>query len=395
MTPPDLLAQLSGLHERTRDLLHALPVGEVNRRFTPELAALGWYLGRAVYRETYWLREVLLGDADLTARVRHLFTPGALDLDAQCAALPPPDHLANWAREIQDEHLRRLATPGALPEHPLLADHRLTWFLLQELARDYETMLAVLHARQIGRHDPGYRVAAALRPRRPGCEAATIVQGHFRVGSRHQPFAYDNELPPQAVELAGFRIARRPVSNAEYLAFIEAGGYQTPAHWDEGGRAWLAEQRPEAPLHWRRDAEGDWYAIGLNGPADLAPEEPVCGIAQHEAQAFARWAAGLDGATAGAVLQHEYQWEVAARAGLIEGTGRAWEWCANPFHPYPEFTPFPDSMASEADCDGRRFSLRGASLHTQRCLRRASFRGWGQAGERHRFAGLRLVLPPA
>ncbi len=395
MTPPELLAQLSGLHERTRDLLRSLPAGEVNRRFAPGLAALGWYLGRSVYRETYWLREVLAGDSDLTARVRQTFTPGALDLDDQCAALPPPDHLANWAREIQDEHLRRLATPGALPEHPLLDGHRLTWFLLQELARDYETMLAVLHARQLGQHDPHYRVAVPLSPQRPGPEAATVVQGHFRVGSRNEPFAYDNELPPQAVELAGFRIARRPVSNAEYLAFIEADGYQTPEHWDEDGQAWLADRRPEAPLHWRRDAQGQWYAVGLNGPADLAPEEPVSGIGRHEAQAFARWAAGLGGAMAGAVLQHEYQWEIAARAGLIEGAGRVWEWCSNPFHPYPEFVPFPDAEVSQAAFDARHFSLRGACLHTQRCLRRASFRAWGLPEERHRYSGLRLVLPPA
>jgi iron(II)-dependent oxidoreductase len=156
------------------------------------------------------------------------------------------------------------------------------------------------------------------------------------------------------------------VGNAEFLAFIEAGGYQTGEHWDESGRAWLAERRPEAPLHWRRDADRQWYAIGLNGPADLTPEEPVTGIGQHEALAFARWAAGLGSATSGAMLQHECQWEVAARAGFIEGTGRAWEWCANPVHPYPELTPFPDSGGSQTAFDGRHFSLRGASLHTQR-----------------------------
>lgn len=394
MMAPEILGQLSGLQERTRDLLLGIPAVDANRRFHPDLAALGWLLGRAVYRETYWLREVIAGDADLTGRVRHLFTPGRLDLDGQCAALPPPDHLANWAREIQDEHLRRLATPGALPEHPLLQRDRLAWFLLQELARDYETMLAVLNARQIGLARSGYSVSALLRPRRPEPEAATIVQGHFRVGSRHEPCAYDNELPPQAVELASFRIARRPVSNADYLAFIEAGGYQTAEHWDEGGWAWLAEQGPEAPWHWRHDAQGHWYAVGLNGPVDLAPEEPVSGIGRHEAQAFARWAACLGGATSGAVLQHEYQWEVAARAGFIEGTGRVWEWCANPFHPHPEFGPFPGEGVSQSAFDGRHFSLRGASLHTQRCLRRASLRAWGLAGERHRFAGLRLALPP-
>ncbi len=103
----------------------------------------------------------------------------------------------------------------------------------------------------------------------------------------------------------------------------------------------------------------------------------------------------LGGEYAGAVVQHEYQWELAARSGLIAGTGRAWEWCANPFHPYPDFTPFPDpeTSATAFDIDGG--VLRGACLHTQRCLRRASFRHHRRSEDRAGFAGLRLVYPPA
>lgn len=126
---------------------------------------------------------------------------------------------------------------------------------------------------------------------------------------------------------------------------------------------------------------------------DLQPEAPVAGLSRHEAQAFATWVAELAGDLSGAVLQHEYQWEVAAHAGLIEGTGQVWEWCANPFHPYPEFRPFPDGSISQADFDGDRFSLRGAGLHTQSCLRRASFRNRATPGDRHGFTGIRLVFP--
>ncbi len=112
MTSPQLLARLGDLQQMMRDLLRGVPATQANRRFAPRLASLGWYLRRSVYRETYWLREVLTGDTDLTDRVRPLFTPGAMDPGLQSARLPPPDHLLNWAAEIQDEHLRRLATPG-------------------------------------------------------------------------------------------------------------------------------------------------------------------------------------------------------------------------------------------------------------------------------------------
>ncbi len=163
-----------------------------------------------MFRETYWLREVLACDADLTQRVRPLFDVDAANLDEQCAALPPPDHLLAWAREIQDEHLRRLVTPEALPAHPLLNDDRLQWFLLQEGARDYELMLAVLLARSLAKATGDYLVGAPLTPRMPTPELAEVTQGHYRIGSRDEPWAYDNELPPQAVELSSFRNWAQP-----------------------------------------------------------------------------------------------------------------------------------------------------------------------------------------
>jgi len=392
MTKPEVLGQLSGLHEMMVDLLQGIPSAEANARFHPHLASLSWYLGRCVYRELYWVREVLAGDTTLSNRVRHIFSDG--DLDTQCAQLPPPDHLLSWAAEVQGEHLRRLATPSALPQNALLENDQLQWFLLQETARDYESMLSVLLARRLMQTPDDFRVDEPLQPRQPDETCAEITQGHYRIGSRDEPFAYDNELPPQAVELSSYRIAKRPVSNAEYLAFMADGGYRRTDLWDEAGQGWLETTRSPAPWHWRRDDGGHWYAIGLNGPMALAAQEPVSGINQHEARTYAAWSASLGGPLSGAILQHEYQWEVAARSGLIEGTGRVWEWCANPFHLYTDFTPFPDSTVSQVQFDNEKASLRGTSLHTQRCLRRASYRHFSEPDQRHLNAGFRLVLPP-
>ena len=395
MPNPDLLGQFGSLHGLLRDLLHEEPDDSIR---VPGLGTLGWYLGRCVYRELYWLREVVCGDADLSRRVRHIFADEP-DPAARCALLPPAPHLLHWAQEIQDEHLRRLATPGALPAHPLLAQDRLAWYLLQEAAKDFERMLSVRLVRRLRRADPdGYLVAAPLSSRPPVADPdhdlIGVTQGHYRIGSRHEPFAYDNELPPQGVELSSYRIARLPVTNAHYLGFMEAGGYADPNLWDQAGRDWLVVNPVQSPLHWRRDTLGRWYGVGVAGPADLPADQPVFGVNRHEAQAYANWVAGLDsaGAGAGAVLQHEYQWEVAARAGLIEEIGRVWEWCANPLHPYPDYTPFPDPASAGPFGPGQA-SLRGASLYTQRCLRRVSLRHWADLSERFGFAGIRLVFP--
>jgi gamma-glutamyl hercynylcysteine S-oxide synthase len=395
MTPATLLGPLSGLQELLRQLLGSVAEADAHRRFHPELASLGWYLGHSVFRESLWLDEVVREDPEITARVRHLFAPGPLSLDECCAALPPREHLLAWAGQIHDEHLRRLASPGGLPEHPLLADQRLPWFLLQEMAKDYERMLAVLHQRRLSLPPSGFRAGRALTPGTIRLDLVEVQQGHYRVGSRGEPAAYDNELPPQAVPLSSFRIARRPVSQAEFLAFIEAGGYQERTLWTDAGWRRRVADGIRHPDHWRRDAAGAWYGIGMNGPADLVAEQPVCGLSHHEASAFAAWVSALGGPYAGCVLQHEYQWEVAARSGLLEGIGQVWEWCANPFHPYPEFSPFPDAGTSQAHFGGDHRTLRGSCLHTQAVLRRLSLRHFAPPAQRVGFSGLRLVFPPA
>jgi iron(II)-dependent oxidoreductase len=393
MPSPTLLAQFSSLHGLLRDLLReesddTVPVAG--------LGTLGWHLACSVYREVYWLREVVAADADLSSRVRHIVATSNADPVALCRLLPPREHLLRWAQDIQDEHLRRLATPGALPAHPLLADDRLPWYLLQESAKDFERMLSVRLVRRLNQASPdGYLVGTRLLPSPPGLDLANLPQGHYRIGSRHEPFAYDNELPPQGVELSGYRIARLPVTNAQYLGFMEAGGYADTDLWDQAGRDWLAANPVRAPLHWRQDPLRHWYGVGVAGPADLPSDQPVSGVNRHEALAYANWVARLGGAGAGAVLQHEYQWEVAARGGSIEGTGRVWEWCSNPLHPYPDFTPFPDAATGAQQFEAGHASLRGASLHTQRCLRRASLRHGADPAERRGFAGIRLVFPPA
>lgn len=394
LTSPAVLGRLSALGELMRQLLGSVPETDIHRRFHPELASLAWYFGRSVFRDSLWLDETLRGDADITARVRHLFADGPLSLDERCAALPPREHLLAWAAQIQDEHLRRLATPGEFPAHPLLRRDRLQWFLLQEAAKDYERMLWVLLQRRVREAPGAYRTGRALVPRLPDGDSCEVLQGHYRVGSRDEPFAYDNERPPQAVELSAFRIARRAVSNAEYLAFMEAGGYRNRTLWSEDGWAWRQATDVAHPDPWRRDPDGHWYEIGLNGAVDLVPEVPVSGISHHEAVAFAAWASTLGGRLGGSVLQHEYQWEVAARAGLLQDAGQVWEWCANRFHPYPEFEAFPDAGTSEPYFGGCHLTLRGGCLHTQSALRRPSLRHWATPEHRLGFSGARLVFPP-
>ncbi len=395
MTAPNLLSQFSTTHEMLTQLLHSVPEVECYRSFHPELAPLAWYLGFSVYQETYWLREVVRKDADLTGRIRELFSLPPPATAEQWSQLPPLDHLLNWAMELQDGNLTLLANPRLLPDHPLLREDRLQHHLLQQHHQIFELMLLALSERQLqhGIAD-GYRPTAPLGSTLPSSGRIEISQGHYRIGAKENPAAYDNELPPQIVELSGFRIAPRPISNAEFLCFLEQGGYSERGFWSEAGWNWLQATGTEYPRRWCRDNAGAWFGIGLNGPFDLAPDAPLQGISQFEAEAFAGWADSLGGELQGAVLQHEYQWEVAIRTQALSEFGQVWEWCSNPFHPYTGFQPSPDGLGSTDRFDPEQITLRGASLHTQRSLRRPSFRNHAPPGSNHLFAGGRLVFPP-
>ncbi|HEX9954641.1 MAG TPA: ergothioneine biosynthesis protein EgtB [Allosphingosinicella sp.] len=230
--------------------------------------------------------------------------------------------------------------------------------------------------------------------------------GVAEIGHSGLDFAFDCEGPRHRVLVQPYELADRPVTNAEWLQFVNAGGYRTPGHWTADGWAWVKAQSVEAPLYWRSTGEG-WMRFGLDGlhPLDLA--EPVCHISWYEADAFARWA--------GARLPTEAEWEIAASAfdpasgnqldtagpvrpraaagkGLRQMFGDVWEWTASPFTPYPGFTP---AEGTVGEYNGKfmvnQFVLRGGSCATPRGHLRTSYRNFFYPHQRWQFCGLRLA----
>ncbi len=353
-------------------------------QYHPDLSPLGWHLGHCVFVECLWLHEKVRGDDSVTAPIADFYTPPRTPKPQRSELLPRQDALLTWARELQDFNLHFLAK--LRPEwaaHELMQDDYLLHFLIQHYSQHYETMLMVLTQKALAETTTDGIEAAPLEARALNPERVEMPGGHYRIGGE-PPVAYDNEVPPQRAELGDFAIAARPVSNAEYLGFIEDRGYQREELWEPDGWAWRNHSGVVAPDHWRRTDAGVWYGIGMRGPYDLAPDEPVSGISRHEARAFANWA--------GARLPHEYQWEAACRTGVLEQTGRAWEWCDNTFHPYEGYRAFPYPEYSQTWFDDRHYSLRGGCLHTRRAVKRPSFRNFFEPDKRHIFAGVRLAF---
>lgn len=243
------------------------------------------------------------------------------------------------------------------------------------------------------------------------CPGGIVDIGHAGGG-----FAFDNESPRHAVLLAPYRLANRPVSCAEFLAFMQDGGYQQPRWWLSDGWAMLQAEHWTAPACWRNAGPpgskayadpGAWQVYTLHGLLPLHPQEPVCHLSAYEAAAYAAWA--------GARLPTEFEWEAAAASvdpatqrhdplaphpqpaegaagALRQLYGEVWEWTASAYAPYPGFKPW---AGPAAEYNGKfmvnQLVLRGGSCATPPGHLRASYRNFFPPAARWQFSGVRLA----
>ncbi|GGC47490.1 ergothioneine biosynthesis protein EgtB [Siccirubricoccus deserti] len=197
-------------------------------------------------------------------------------------------------------------------------------------------------------------------------------------------FAFDNEQPRHRTYLQPYRIADRLVTNAEWLGFIDDGGYRNALLWMSAGWAARAAGGWEAPFHWHR-RDGAWFQYGLGGLRPLDPAAPVRHISWYEAEAFARWA--------GKRLPTEAEWEAAAALPrLRDAEGVAWQWTGSAYRPYPGFRPWVGAVGEyNGKFMAQQMVLRGGSLATPPGHSRATYRNFFPPESRWQFTGLRLA----
>lgn len=373
----DPLAGLQAMQHDLRALLAPLGEAAIHTQLHPDLSPLGWHLGHCIFTEALWLARCT-GGPPPAAELRTLYDPSFSPKPARGGRLPSKARLLSWARQRQQRHLATLAgMPASAGQAHGITD--LALFLLQHHAQHLETMQMALAQRAQQFSAAGALLAAAP----PAEESVLLPAGDYPIGCEHSQ-AYDNEQPRRRLRLPAVRLARWPARNAEYLGFMEDGGYQRRQLWTEAGWHWRQTLAAPQPEHWRRTLAGRWVLLQPAGASRLEADEALLGISLYEAQAYARWAGGR--------LPHEYEWEAAQAQGLLEGVGWAWEWCQNRFHPYPGFTAFPYAGYSLPWFDGRHYVLRGGSPYTSAWVQRPSFRNFYMAEKRHIFAGCRLAF---
>ncbi len=387
----------------------------------PRLAIVNpplWELGHLAWFQEFWClrhrlqrspRDSILAGADAlydSAKVAHS-TRWTLPLPSIAATR---GYLSDVLGLVQ----RRLE---AEPENASLA-------YFADLAALHEDMHAEAfhYTRQtLGYADP-LRPGASDYATSPAPGDVEFAGGRFMLGAfPGTGFVFDNEKWAHEVRVAPFRIARTAVSNAEYAAFVEAGGYSRREFWSEDGRTWLAGAGLELPRYWQRAGKA-WQLRRFDQVVPLPMSHPVLHVNWFEADAYCRFA--------GRRLPTESEWEFAACSGEssaqkrrypwgddapqrrhanLEGTGlvavdalpdgdspagcrqllgNCWEWTSSPFDAYPGFEIDPYKEYSQP-WFGTHKVLRGGSFATARRLVRNTWRNFYTPDRGDIFAGFR------
>jgi iron(II)-dependent oxidoreductase len=382
-----------------------------------ELGHVAWFQERFALRHGGAWRPIRAdGDA--------LYDSAAIPHDVRWdLPLPTLDETTAYLGAVRDAVLERLADPS----------QDLDLVVLSVLHEDmHAEAMAFTRQTLAGPRPPLGGPGRAGRGEGPLAGDVAVPGGRFVLGSTpEEPMILDNERWAHAVDLAPFAIARAPVTQREYRAFVEDDGYARSELWTAEGWRWREAARAEHPVYWRRDG-AEWLRRDFDAWVPLEPDRPVVNVSGHEADAWCRWA--------GRRLPTEAEWEAAAslappraerpgpkrrfpwgdapatadRANLDFRTleavdvadltggdaasgcrqllGNVWEWTASAFLPYPGFVPGAYREYSEPWFGTHRV-VRGGSFATTSRVARCAFRNFYTPDRRDPWIGFRSCAP--
>jgi len=365
-----------------------------------------------------------LGRPSIAPRLEALFARGidpheaANDRSArasieQRAGWPSRDEVRAFADDADRQVLDAiLNAPIEQPGHPLLDHAEAAHAILEHEAMHQETLLYMWHRLPFEqkRRPAGY--APVVEGVVPQQEWIHVPGGRATLGVQRGsiPFGWDNEFGPCTADLAAFSIERHDVTNAGFLAFVEAGGYDDARWWTPQNWEWVQREGIRHPLFWER-ADGRWLWRGMFDLIPLPASWPVY-VSHAEALAYARWR-GLrlpteaeymrarDGTPTDTGVFDFSSWDPepagshptgASRWGAEDLVGNGWEWTSTVFAPFPGFRPMASYPEYSADFfDGEHYVIKGASPATARELLRPTFRNWFRGRYPYVYATFRCV----
>jgi ergothioneine biosynthesis protein EgtB len=415
--PQSLAARFRAVRQWSEHLCEPLVAEDYVVQSMPDVSPTKWHLAHTSwFFETFLLKAHANGYREFNPHFAYLFNSSYLTVgDRHCRqnrgllSRPTVREVYDYRRHV-DEHMGRWlagidASPaGAGDLLPLIE------LGLHHEQQHQELMLTdIKHVFWVNPLRPAYRPRKAPQGGEvPPMRWVDFPEGLRAVGHEGPAFAFDNEGPRHRVFLEPFRLAGRLVTNGEYKAFIDDGGYRRGDLWLSMGWATVQEEGWTAPLYWIQQ-DREWWHHTLAGLRPVEDDEPVCHVSHFEADAYARWA--------GARLPTEFEWEAAAERVAVEGNfadeefyhptplraddrgpalrqlfGDAWEWTRSQYSPYPGFQP---AAGAIGEYNGKfmcnQFVLRGGSCATPAGHVRRTYRNFFPPDARWQFTGIRLA----
>jgi ergothioneine biosynthesis protein EgtB len=406
-----LATEYAAVRRASAALAQPLAVDDYGLQAMPEVSPAKWHLAHTTwFFETFLLKPYASGYRVFNPQFEYLFNSYYNHVGAQfprarrgLLSRPTVEEVFHYRAHV-DTALAALLAGAPEQQWPDIAV-RVTLGCQHEEQHQELFLTDIKYNLSVNPLQPAYRADLPSSARDGGDAFGWIEQpgGIQEIGHAGAGFAFDNEGPRHRVLLPDYALASRLVTNGEYQAFIDAGGYRNPEFWLADG--WRAAQECgwQAPLYWQQ-LEGRWQVYTLAGLRPVNEREPVCHVSFYEADAYARWA--------GARLPTEAEWETLARRETVSGNlresdhlhpcpardgssqwyGDVWEWTASSYAPYPGYRPPAGALG---EYNGKfmvnQMVLRGGSCVTSAGHIRPGYRNFFYPADRWQFSGLRLA----
>lgn len=417
-----LLDNLNDARLRTLELVRGLDAEQLMGPKLPTVNPLLWEIGHLAWFHEHWILHRLDGRPPLLANADALYDSTHVAHDTRWSlALPTLDGTLAYMNAVHQSLIDRL-------DHEPSADEQY-FYQLTAFHEDMHTEAFIYTRQALAYPAPSFAASHAdVDAAGPLPGDVAIAGGELQLGAdKAQEFVFDNEKWAHPITVAPFRMARAALTNAEYAAFVEAGGYRQQALWSSDGWAWREKAGLQCPVYWRSTADG-WDVRYFDGWRTLAPHQPVIHVSWYEVDAYCRWA--------GRRLPTEEEWELAASTarcghefdankrrypwgnapptarhanldgrqlgcvdvaacadgdsayGCRQMLGNVWEWTASDFQAFPGFSPDPYREYSEP-WFGSRKVLRGGAWATRSRMLWNTWRNFFPPDRNDIFAGFR------